>query len=239
MKRRALLIGTAGWAVPKAVRDAFPPEGTQLERYASRFPCVEINSSTHRPHRPATYARWARSVPAHFQFSLKLPKEITHKRKLRESTGLLTTFLQQTGELGDTLGVYVVQLAPSHAYDDAAVEFFAAFRERFGGRIACEPRHPSWAGAAALTTLEQYRITRIGADPVLFPGAEESICHGGFCYFRWHGSPRTYYSAYSSEQLTAFAARARSMGERETWCIFDNTATGAATGNALEFLRSR
>ena len=58
-----LHIGCAGWALPKAVQPAFPTEGTHLQRYATRFAAVEINSSFYRPHRPATYARWAASVP--------------------------------------------------------------------------------------------------------------------------------------------------------------------------------
>ena len=209
-----------------------------LERYSSRFQCVEINSSFYRPHRPATYTRWARAVPAHFRFSLKIPKEISHVRKLRESIGLLETFLQHSGELGEALGIYVVQLAPSHAYDRAAAEFFAAFRERFGGRIACEPRHESWGGVAAQATLDRYHITRAGADPAPFPGAELSVCYGGFAYFRWHGSPRTYYSAYTHGQLAVLGGRALSANAPDVWCIFDNTAMGAAAENALELLRS-
>ncbi|EGH32463.1 hypothetical protein PSYJA_27274, partial [Pseudomonas syringae pv. japonica str. M301072] len=30
-----------------------------MQRYASRFNAVEINSSFYRPHRAETYARWA------------------------------------------------------------------------------------------------------------------------------------------------------------------------------------
>ena len=56
-------IGTAGWAIPGVHREAFPPDGTQLVRYAARLSAAEINSSFHRHHSIATYARWAASVP--------------------------------------------------------------------------------------------------------------------------------------------------------------------------------
>jgi hypothetical protein len=51
-------IGTAGWSIGAEYRDAFPAEGSLLERYAARFDTVEINSSFHRPHRRSTYERW-------------------------------------------------------------------------------------------------------------------------------------------------------------------------------------
>jgi uncharacterized protein YecE (DUF72 family) len=59
-------IGTAGWSIPKRHADVFPAAGSHLERYAARLAAVEINSSFYRPHRPATYARWAAAVPDGF-----------------------------------------------------------------------------------------------------------------------------------------------------------------------------
>jgi uncharacterized protein YecE (DUF72 family) len=47
-----------------------------------------------------------------------------------------------------------------------------------------------------------------------------------------------YYSDYEPERLAALAKRLRAARKSgaETWCIFDNTAAGAATANALEML---
>lgn len=57
-------------------------------------------------------------------------------------------------------------------------------------------------------------------------------------YYRLHGSPRTYYSAYTPQYIESLATRIQ--GElrdgKLVWCIFDNTALGAATSNALELL---
>lgn len=75
-------VGVAGWSLPKEHADRFPAVGTHLERYAARLPAVEINSSFYKPHRPATYARWAESVPGDFRFSVKVPKVATHERRL-------------------------------------------------------------------------------------------------------------------------------------------------------------
>jgi uncharacterized protein YecE (DUF72 family) len=76
-------VGTAGWTVPKQHLALFSAldEGAKrshLERYASRLCCAEINSSFHRPHRRATWERWAATTPDDFRFAVKAPKAITH-----------------------------------------------------------------------------------------------------------------------------------------------------------------
>ncbi|MGZ8413013.1 MAG: DUF72 domain-containing protein, partial [Gemmatirosa sp.] len=108
MSSSSFRIGTAGWSLPKAEQHAFPGEGTHLERYAARFPAVEINSSFYRPHRPATYARWAASVPADFRFAVKVPRTITHERRLRDVDDLLDAFLGEARGLGASLGCLLV-----------------------------------------------------------------------------------------------------------------------------------
>jgi uncharacterized protein YecE (DUF72 family) len=53
-------------------------------------------------------------------------------------------------------------------------------------------------------------------------------------YYRLHGSPRVYYSDYPPEYLDALAEKlARAAAGAEVWCVFDNTAEGAAAANAL------
>src|SRR5919106_6889056 len=93
-------IGTAGWSIPKEHAAPFPATGSHLERYASVFNAVEINSSFYRPHRPATYERWAASVPEGFRFAVKIPKAITHERRLNEAGDHLDRFLSEAQGLG-------------------------------------------------------------------------------------------------------------------------------------------
>src|SRR4051794_26120937 len=97
-------VGTAAWTIPAAHRAGFPEGASQLARYAGRFPAVEINSCFYRPHRPATYERWAASVPDAFRFAVKMPREITHERRLADAAGPLERFLAEAGALGDKLG---------------------------------------------------------------------------------------------------------------------------------------
>src|SRR6476619_2597484 len=96
-------VGTAGWALPAPVREWFPPASSLLQRYAAVLPAVEINSSFYRPHRPATYARWAAAVPKAFRFAVKLPRSLTHEARLDGGGPLLEAFLAQADALGDRL----------------------------------------------------------------------------------------------------------------------------------------
>lgn len=233
----ALLIGTAGWTVPRQVADQFPPEGSSLERYAARFPVAEINSSFHRSHRQSTWERWADSVPAGFRFSAKLPKTITHQQKLVACEALIGTFLEEVAPLGPQLAVLLVQLPPKLAYDEALVgSFFADLQARTAIPIACEPRNTSWFTQAADEQLRSLKIARVAADPACCEGADRPGGWRGLSYWRLHGSPVTYRSSYA-DRIAAYAALlAAEALQRDTWCIFDNTASSAAAGDALALM---
>jgi uncharacterized protein YecE (DUF72 family) len=192
-------IGCAGWSIPRVKQSRFPETGSHLERYASVLPAVEINSSFYRPHRPATYARWAATVPAGFRFAVKLPKAITHLARLEGAImmGALDAFLEEVDGLGERLGPLLDQLPPSLRFDaDVASGFFGALRARFEGSVVCEPRHPSWFTDEAHALLTGERIARVAADPAPVPAAAEPGGWSGLIYFRLHGSPKRYYSAY-------------------------------------------
>jgi uncharacterized protein YecE (DUF72 family) len=236
----AIRIGTAGWSIPRSCAEEFAGEGTHLQRYGRVLPAAEINSSFYRSHRPATYARWAESVPPGFRFAVKLPREITHRRKLVDIAAPLDQFLAEIAALGDRLGPVLVQLSPSLACELAVADaFFESLRERFKGDIVFEPRHQSWFTAPLEAVLAALRIGRVAADPAPVPEAAEPGGWLGLAYWRLHGSPRVYYSDYPPRVLGAVAARMRAAAEAgaEVWCILDNTASGAACGNALSLWR--
>lgn len=224
-----MFIGTAGWSIPAQHADGFPSDGSQLERYAARLNAVEINSSFYRPHRRATYERWAAAVPADFRFSAKLPRAITQERRLRDCDDLLARFLDEVSGLGDRLSILLAQLPPSLAYDaDIAGHFFQDLAGRTAARIACEPRHASWFTPHVNRVLADLGIMRVAADPPRAPTDGRPGGWTGCAYWRLHGSPQIYYSEYEDSRLEAVAQHLR-PGD---WCIFDNTAAFAALGNA-------
>jgi uncharacterized protein YecE (DUF72 family) len=234
-ERPRAFIGTAGWSIPGGQADRFPPQGSHLERYARVFNAAEINTAFYRPHRKATYERWAASVPDGFRFAVKVPKIVTHERRLENADDALDRFLGEVAGLGAKLGALLAQLPPSLAFSDAAARFLAGLRDRFTGRLVCEPRHPTWFSETVDALLREHRIGRAAADPAPVPVAAETGGDPHTRYHRLHGSPRMYYSAYTPDALDATARRlAADLAEGVSpWCIFDNTAAFAATPDAL------
>lgn len=239
-------IGTAGWTIPKPVSDQFPGEGSQLERYARVMTAAEINSSFYKPHRRTTYERWAASTPPGFRFSVKTPRQLTQHQKLADPEPGLDQFAAEVAGLGEKLAVVLVQLPPSLAFEEAVADtFFKALHDRVDAAVACEPRHASWASDAVDAWLAERRVARVAADPprgVVSPSNADDPQPAvptpggwrGLSYYRLHGSPRIYYSAYETEFLDRLAqALANDAAAGHSWCIFDNTTSGAALENAL------
>jgi uncharacterized protein YecE (DUF72 family) len=230
-----VFIGTAGWSIPRQEARHFPENGSALERYAARFPVAEINSSFHRPHRISTWQRWRDSVPQGFRFSVKLPKQITHVHKLVGCSEALDAFFAEAGTLGDKLAVVLVQLPPKQDFHArVAADFFAQLAARSGAQIACEPRHPAWFTVAADALLDKLGVARVAADPAICAEAASPGGWQGLCYWRLHGSPVKYRSSYA-DRVPAYADELsrRAIAGRDVWCIFDNTASSAAVGDAM------
>jgi uncharacterized protein YecE (DUF72 family) len=214
----------------------FAGEGSHLQRYGRRLAGAEINSSFYRSHAPAVYAKWAASTPPGFRFAVKLPKAITHDQRLLRAREPLDRFLDETSALGDKRGPILVQLPPSFAFDARrAGRFLTLLRSRYEGPVVCEPRHATWASAAADALLVRHRVCRVGTDPAPFAEASTPGGWPGLVYYRLHGAPRMYWSRYDAVRLRAWAEALRRVPSGiDAWCIFDNTASGAALPNACE-----
>ena len=200
---------------------------------------MEINSSFYRSHQPATYLRWAASVPDDFRFAVKMPRTISHQARLFECDALLPAFLDEVQRLGSKLGCLLLQLPPSLAYSaSVALPFFEMLRRLHHGPVACEPRHASWFVPAADRQLKDQHISRVAADPARVPRAAVPAGDPAMQYLRLHGSPRIYYDSYPEPTLQRISLKLRRPASHtaQRWCIFDNTALGHATSNALDLV---
>ncbi|MGL3822956.1 DUF72 domain-containing protein [Sphingopyxis sp. R3-92] len=207
-----------------------------LERYSRHLSCVEVNSSFYRSHQPSTWTRWAAMVPTDFRFSVKVPRSITHEHRLENCDGLVGRLLEETAGLGEKMAVLLVQLPPTLIYRPrVAGTFFRLLRALSAVRIACEPRHASWFEPEADHALAEMMIARVAADPARVLAAAAPGGWRGLSYWRLHGSPRIYRSSYTPSQLDEYSRQLLSSETSELpWCIFDNTASSAALGNALD-----
>lgn len=236
-----IAVGCAGWSLPRQEQHRFAQGESHLQRYASRFAVTEINSTFHRPHTARIYERWANAVPADFRFCAKLPKSITHEQRLVDGGAMLRQFLEEASPLGAKLACVLVQLPPSLSFDSAvAATFLEMLRKHWPGKAALEPRHASWFAPDADRLMRQWEVARVLADPVRYDGGRAPGGWPGFVYVRLHGSPRMYYSEYENSVMAALANRLRIAQTEcdEAWCIFDNTASGAAVTNALQLVEA-
>ncbi len=231
-----IYVGTAGWALSRASASRFAFAGTHLERYSRRLRGVEINSCFYRSHLPATYAKWRAATPAGFRFAIKAPRAITHDARLQDTRSAFEQFIDETAPLAEKRGPVLIQLPPSLEFEHPiASKFFDMVRTVYAGSVVCEPRHPTWFTAAATAVFCEHQVSRVAADPARVPEAIVPAGWAGVVYFRLHGSPRMYWSRYDLDYLAAIARTLRGLpAATEAWCVFDNTASGAALDNAWD-----
>lgn len=236
---KPVYVGCAGWSVPATVQAHFPREGSHLERYAAVFPSVEINTSFYRPHLPATYARWRESVPPAFRFAVKVPKEITHILRMQNAEQALEKFAGEVCHLEEKLACLLVQFPPSLRYDAQLVQaFFRHLQVLLNVPVVCEPRHRTWFAEDAAHALNEFGVAYVIADPEV-AALPPIAATARTAYIRLHGSPEMYHSAYSDACLEELAQRIErdARSGKQVWCVFDNTASGAAQPNALSLLK--
>src|SRR5690606_38676391 len=147
----------------------------------------------------------------------------------------IARLLDETSGLGDKLGVLLVQLPPRLIFEPAVAEvFFGALTAATPARVVCEPRHASWFDAGPDRLLADMGVARAAADPARVPAAAVPGGWRGLAYWRLHGAPVVYHSAYGPDRLDHYAAQlVREGPAAASWCIFDNTASFAALGDAL------
>ncbi len=143
-------------------------------------------------------------------------------------------FLEDIAPLGEKRGPLLCQLPPTLVFNtDVLQTAFKTIRNADDGPIVIEVRHKSWESAEALDLLKTYAIDRVLADPAPVWPAEDFGKPPK--YVRLHGKPKIYYASYADDEIAAFSALLAPDG----WCVFDNTASGAAIENALSMLEMR
>ncbi|MFQ5694433.1 MAG: DUF72 domain-containing protein, partial [Terriglobia bacterium] len=143
-----LRVGTSGFAYKPWKGPFYPaklPDKDMLGYYGRQLATVEINNTFYRMPTEKLLEKWAATVPAGFQFALKLNQRITHMQKLRDSEETLRRFLEVASVLAreEKMGPLLVQLPPSFRADLPLLRDFLALRPP-AFRFALEVRHASW-----------------------------------------------------------------------------------------------
>ena len=141
-----LLAGTSGFSYKEWLGKFYPEKisgDAMLRYYSERLATVEINNTFYRMPAKEMLARWATEVPAHFTFTLKAPRRITHEKRLRDADEDAAELLRRAAALGEKLGALLFQLPPFLKKDLPRLSDFLAALPT-GPRVAFEFRHASW-----------------------------------------------------------------------------------------------
>jgi len=212
---------------------------TRLEYYASQFNSLECNSSFYKIPQPATIARWSTSVPAHFKFTFKLWREITHVKPFHFKPDDVTLFFKAINQVQQKKGCLLIQFPPSLDINNIfqLTHLLDIIQERDTSnewKIAIEFRHKSWYHESVYDLLSPHKASIVihdiprSATPLLNHDAD-------FIYIRFHGPTGNYRGSYSAEYLNEYATYIQEWLEegKEVYLYFNNTM-----GDAINNLRN-
>lgn len=142
-----LRVGCPMWAHRPWVGRFYPagtPPGTELALYAQWCNAVEGNTTFYAQPAARTIDKWLHQAPADFRFAFKLPRVITHDKRLRDVAVDVRSFLDAVEPLGERVGPVQVQLPGS--FGPESLEPLRSFLRRLPSEWtwAIELRHRSF-----------------------------------------------------------------------------------------------
>jgi uncharacterized protein YecE (DUF72 family) len=158
----SISIGACAWSFADWRGVLYPehlPENQRLAHYARYLRAVEIDSTFYGPPSRKTAQHWLEATPPNFRFTCKMPREITHARKLHGCRGDLAQFLRSLEPLASKLGCILIQLPPyfHHPKDEPALREF--IRELPAGfHFAVEFRDPAWHAPRVVHLLQDHGV---------------------------------------------------------------------------------
>jgi uncharacterized protein YecE (DUF72 family) len=238
-----LFLGTSGWSYREWIGPFYSKEGkSMLHAYTRVFSSVEIDSTFYRYPSKGTVMGWTRYSPEGFVYTAKLPKLITHEKRLDVRGGIeqdLQQFLElmEPLSLSGKLGCILIQLPPRFNFKLKELEdFFTLLPSHV--RFAVEFRNLSWMKQETWTLLEKYRVAYTIVDEPLLP--PETHVTTDFAYFRWHGrGSRPWFDyEYSAAELEPWVPRVKEATEKveRVYGYFNNHYHGYAVENCLQVL---
>lgn len=136
-----------------------------LGLYSQVFNAVEGNTTFYARPAPATLARWAQIMPAHFRFTAKFPGDISHSGDLRAQLTAAQAFIELLRPLGARVAPYWLQLPAS--FGPARLGELRHFLDELQVPIAVEVRNNAFFAKGE----EERQLNRL-----LFEREIERIC---------------------------------------------------------------
>lgn len=208
------------------------PSKDYLSYYSERVNAVEVNSTFYRKPTLKTLQNWYMRTPQAFKFFIKIPKGISHIKRLKDTKAEVSEFAAHISSgLKEKLSGFLFQLPPSFHYNEEnMLRVLETVDPEFLNVV--EFRHESWWNEEVLNTLKQHGIVFCG---VSFPkGVPDDVMVNteDVLYYRLHGVPVLFKSEYTEEELRTLAKK-MSAFEGDRYVFFNNTFGIAGIKNAL------
>lgn len=238
-----IFLGTSGWSY-REWEEIFYQKGEKrkLRAYSHVFKTAEIDSTFYRYPSKGTVMGWLRYSPSEFVFTAKLPKLITHDKKLGLKGDVkadLDSFLEliRPLQLGGKLACLLIQLPPKYDYNLENLEsFFKLLDPLF--KYAVEFRNLSWMRDETWDLLKAYDVAYVIVDEPLLP--PEVHLTADFAYFRWHGKGQNIWFdyRYSGEELESWVPKVKGVAYqvKKIFGYFNNHFHGYAPENCLQLI---
>lgn len=244
MSKDNIHLGTSGWSYKEWEGNFYQKQSGQskLRAYSKVFKTAEIDSTFYRNPSKGTVMGWLRYSPSDFVFTAKLPKVITHDKKLgleKDVKADLEVFLDlmRPLRLGGKLACFLIQLPPKCSYNlDNLEAFFKMLDPMF--RYAVEFRNTSWLRDETWKMLKEYQVAYTIVDEPLLP--PEVHLTSDFAYFRWHGKGENIWFdyRYSSDELNVWIPKVLETANnvKNVYGYFNNHYHGYAPENCLQLI---
>ncbi len=236
-------IGCSGFHYPEWKEIFYPaklPQRLWFNYYSKHFNTLELNFSFYQFPKLSSLQRWYDQSPEGFRFSLKVPRLITHYKKFAETEQLLTEFYGVLKEgLGGKLGAVLFQLPPQLHYSEERLQQIIKSTHP-GYDNVIEFRHSSWWKEEVYRQLSAKHISFCNISYPKLP--DDLIINSTLVYYRFHGVPVLYRSAYKNNFLKKIADGIHETKTVKTaFLYFNNTAEASALTNAkwlMEYCQS-
>ncbi len=238
-----MMLGTSGWSYKEWIGPFYKKtDKRMLSAYSKVFTTVEINSTFYRYPTKGMATGWLRYSPQDFVFTAKVPRLITHEKRLDPNQGVkedLDRFceLMEPLSLNGKLGCLLIQLPPSLEFDTELLESFFRILPPIPD-FAVEFRDLSWMREETWELLGKYKVAYTVVDEPLLP--PEVHVTSKIVYFRWHGKgSRPWYNyRYGLKELEPWVPKIKEVAHKaETvYGYFNNHYHGYAVENCLQIL---
>lgn len=230
-----LNIGTSGWSYAGWLGNFYPEKiksNLILPYYATLLDSVELNNSFYQIPKEKNVKIWTEITPAHFVFSCKANRYITHLKKLEDVKGSVEKLLNAFSHFEEKLGPILFQFPPYWPIDIPRLKtFIEGLPQKY--LYTFEFRHKSWFCEELYELLHQHQMSLCFYDHKMYRSPE--IVTGQFIYIRMHGpNEEAYQGAYEDSTLLEYAEKFINWQKegKAIYCYFDNDEKASAPKDA-------